>query len=100
MAARHGGGGASQEAYGYHGDDLHHHGMHHDMGGDRSPSSSTPTEETLNTRALTNEYEESDLYSSDDTSINTRTESQQEHHHPHMGGFSQPGGHSQRHGYH
>ncbi len=103
MAARHRGGGASQEAYSYHGDFMHHHAMHHEMGGDHSPSSSTPTEETLNTRALTNEYDESDLMysSSDDTSINTRSESQQEHHHPHMvGSFSQSGGHSQRHGYH
>lgn len=93
---RHVGGGGSQEVpmpYGYQTDFMHHHPMHREMGGDHSPSSSTPTEGTLNTRATTNEYE-SDTYSSD-TSINTNTESDP----PHLRGFSQSG-HSQRHGYH
>lgn len=103
---RHGGmvvprGGASQEVpvpYGYHGDYMHpHHPMHHEMGGmmggDHSPSSSTPTEGTLNTRATTNEYE-SDLMYSSDTSLNTNTEDP-----PHLRGYSQST-HSQRHGYH
>ena len=86
-----GGGGASQEAYGY-GDYLHHHHPMH-LGGNHSPSSSTPTEGTLNTRATTNDYE-SDLMYSSDTSLNTNTEDP-----PHLRGFSQSG-HSQRHGYH
>ena len=94
--ARHGG-GASQEVpgpYGYHAEFMHRHPMHHEMGGvDHSPSSSsTPTEGTLNTRAMTNEYESDiNIYSSD-TSINTNTESDP----PHLRGprFSQSG-HSQ-----
>lgn len=117
-------GGSSQEVppimggYGYHGDYMHHP-MHLEMGtGTHSPSS-TPTEEALNTRALTNEYESDIMYSSD-TSLNTNTESDQPRQqqllqHPHQQmrgpprGFSQPGpnqrvfsqpGSSHRHAYH
>jgi protocadherin Fat 4 len=112
--ARHGG-GASQEVpipYSYHGRDfMHHPSMHHEMGVvDHSPSSSsTPTEGTLNTRAMTNEYDESDLMYSSDTSINTNTEdpphirdrySQQNHSQgdtvpPHARGYGKQQGHSQ-----
>ena len=85
----------SQEApglgpYSYCGDYIHR-----DMGVDHSPSSSTPTEETLTTRALTNEYESDIMYSSD-TSINTNTDPLPPHR---VIGFSQSG-HGQRHGYH
>lgn len=91
---------ASQEAPppmhygGYSGDFMHHHVMPHEMGGNHS-SSSTPTEGTLTTRALTNEYDESDVIYSSDTSINTNTESEPPH--PHLRGPFSQSNHSQRH---
>ena len=78
--------------YGYHGDFMHHP-MHHEIEGTDSGSSSTPTEGTMTTRALTNDYESDDITYSSDTSINTNTESD----HPQMRAFSQR---SQRHPYH